>query len=60
MLSLKKLSTIGVFFVPEMFQEKLHHVVVSNVDAKVKSDGSNFGMAIGLTNMHYIFRITPL
>jgi hypothetical protein len=26
----------GSFFVPQMLQEKLHRVVVSNVDAKVK------------------------
>ena len=55
MLSLKKLSTIGIHF-QCLKCYKRNFIVLPSVMwmQKSKLDGSNFGMAIGLTKMHYI------
>ena len=57
MLSLKKLNTIGVHFRCLKFYKRSFIVLLSIMwMQKSKSDGSNFGMAIDMTKMHYISR----
>ena len=60
MLCLKNLSTIRIHFWCLKCYKRNFIVLLSVMwMQKSKSDGSNLGMAIGLTKMHYIFHNLP-